>query len=237
MASRRDSASARLKEFIEAARNPLPPEQTLIGMAREFGMIPEAPQVRIDWNDPAQHARGAHEALRPDLDEFEEPIRKAFDAFGYDPLDPFHWRKLLLAFAYAHFLPPRKGGAPKKWDDVRWCKLLSDFGEVKASSRPNASDTEVCINIKKAFAQRYARENAGTLRRNLQYARDPSRNGILAYYRDLFAVQTREWAITEPRASSLLNPDGLGQIALKWALEYVEGAGNAGLRKSKPALD
>jgi hypothetical protein len=220
MASRRDSASERLKESIEAARNPLP---DLIALGREFGMIPEAPQVRIDWNDPAQRALGAHEALRL-LDELDEPIRKAFAAFGYNPDNPFHWHMLLWHFANAHFRPPRKGGAPKRWDDIRWCKLLSDFGEVKASSRPTASDAEVCINIKKRFAHRYGKETAGTLRRNLQYARDPSRNGILAQIRDRFAVQNREWAITKPGASSLLNPDVLSQIALIWAREYLESA-------------
>jgi hypothetical protein len=65
---------------------------------------------------------------------------------------------------------------------------------------------------------------AATLRKNLQYARDPSRNGRLAEIRDRFAVQTLEWALTEPRASSLLNPDVLGQTALKWAREYLESA-------------
>jgi len=224
MASRRDSASERLKKFIEAARNPLPPERSLIAAGREFGIIPEAPQVRIDWNDPAQRALGAHEALRLNPDELDEPIRKAFDAFGYDPLNPFHWRNLIWHFANAHFPARSKKGPPTKWDDSRWCQLLSDFGEVKASSRPNASDNEVCINVKKRFRQRYATVEAATLRKNLQYARDPSRNGILAHFRDEFAVQTREWAITDPRASSLLNPDVLGQTALKWAREYLESA-------------
>jgi hypothetical protein len=224
MASRRDSASERLKKSIEAARNPFPLERSLIALGREFGMIPEAPQVRIDWNDPAQRALGAHEALLLNLGELDEPIRKAFDAFGYDPLNPFHWRKLIWHFANAHFPPPPKKGPATKWDDVRWCRLLSDFGAVKASSRPNASDNEVCINVKKRFPQRYATVKAATLRKNLQYARDPSRNGRLARFRDRFAVQTREWAITEPRASSLLNPDVLGQTALKWAREYLESA-------------
>jgi hypothetical protein len=223
MASRRYSASERLKKSIEAAKNPLPVELSLIALGREFGMIPEAPQVRIDWNDPAQRALGAHEALLLNLGELDEPIRKAFDAFGYDPLNPFHWRKLILHFANAHFPPPPKKGPPTKWDDVRWRQLLSDFGEVKAS-RPNASDNEVCINVKKRFRQRYETVEAATLRKNLQYARDPSRNGILARFRDRFAVQIREWAITQPGASSLLNPDVLRQTALIWAREYLESA-------------
>jgi hypothetical protein len=219
MASRRDSASERLKESIESAKGPS--KLSLIELGREFGLA--APQRKIDWNDPAQRAACAHEALLLNLGELDEPLRKAFDAFGYDPLNPFDWRKLIWYFAFAHFPPARKRGAPTKWDDGRWCQLLSDFGEVKAS-RPKASDNEVCINIKKRFAQRYARETAGTLRRNLQYARDPSCNSILGQLRDRFVVQTREWATTEPRASSLLDPEALGQLALGWAREYLESA-------------
>jgi hypothetical protein len=176
MARRRDSASERLKKSIEAARNPLPQERSLIALGREFGMIPEAPQVRIDWNDPAQRAACAHEALLLNLGELDEPIRKAFDAFRYDPNNPFHWRMLIWHFAFAHFPPPRKKGAPTRWDDDRWCQLLSDFGEVKASSRPNASETKICNHIKKRFGKRYPTITATTLRKNLQYARDPSRN-------------------------------------------------------------
>jgi hypothetical protein len=222
MANRRDSASARLKKFIERARNPLASEQTVIGMAREFGMIPEASRARVDWNDPAQHARGAHEALRPDLDELEEPIRKAFDAFGYDLNNPFDWRMLLLAFAFAHF-PPSKKGAPKKWDDVRWCQLLSDFGKEK-TSRPNASENEVCINIKKRFARRYATVTAATLRKNLQYARDPSRNHTLAQIRAQFANRMRDWFIARTGGSSPPNPDALSQMALELARQFLESA-------------
>jgi hypothetical protein len=83
-------------------------------LGRKFGKIPEAPHVRIDWNDPAQRALGAHEALLLNLGELDEPIRKAFDAFGYDPLNPFHWRKLIWHFANAHFARPPKKGPPTK---------------------------------------------------------------------------------------------------------------------------
>jgi hypothetical protein len=224
MASRRDSASERLKKSIEAARNPLPSERSLIALGREFGMIPEAPQVRIDWNDPAQRAAGAHQALLLNLGEVDEPLRKAFDAFGYDPLNPFHWRTLIWCFANAHFPTPRKGGASKKWDDVRWCKLLSDFGEVKASSPPEASDSEVCINIKKKFANRYPTEDPGTLRRNLQYARDPSRNGGLAFLRDQFAMKIRNWAIAQLGGSTSPDAGTFNPMAVDLAREFLESA-------------
>jgi hypothetical protein len=213
MASRRDSASERLKKSIEHARTPLPPERTLIGLARESGMIPEAAQVKVDWNNRALRAECADEALRLNLGELDEPIRKAFDAFGYDPNNPFDWRKLIWYLAFAHFPRPRTKGAPKKWDDVRWCQLLSDFGEVKASSRPNASENEVCINIKKRFANRYRTETPGTLRRNLQYARDPSRNDLLASLRAQFAKEIRHWPIAQLGGST--SPDA-GALAIKY---------------------
>jgi hypothetical protein len=189
----------------------------------EFGMIPEAPQMRIDWNDPAQRALGAHEALLLNLGELDEPIRKAFDAFGYDPLNPFHWRKLISHFANAHFPPLLRKALQRNGTMLDGASYCLTSAEVKAS-RPNASDNEVCINVKKRFRQRYETVEAATLRRNLQYARDPSRNGILAHFRDRFAVQIREWAITQPGASSLLNPDVLRQTALIWAREYLESA-------------
>jgi hypothetical protein len=219
MASRRDSASERLKESIESAKGPS--KLSLIELGREFGLA--APQRKIDWNDPAQRAACAHEALLLNLGELDEPLRKAFDAFGYDPLNPFDWRKLIWYFAFAHFPPARKKGAPTKWDDGRWCQLLSDFGEVKAS-RPKASDNEVCINIKKRFAQRYARETAGTLRRNLQYARNPSRNGELASLRDLFAMEIRNWAIAQLGGSTSPDAGTFNAMAVDFAREYLESA-------------
>jgi hypothetical protein len=222
MASRRDSASERLKESIEAARNPLPPERSLIALGRKYGMIPEAPQ-EVDWNNRARRAVCADEALRLNLGELDEPIQKAFAVFGYDPNNPFDWRKLIWHFAFAHFPPPPKKGPPTKWDDVRWCQLLSDFGEVKAS-RPNASDNEVCFNIKKRFAQRYAREKADTLRRNLQYARNPSRNGMLASLRDRFAMEIRNWAIAQFGGSTSPEAGTFNPMALDLAREYLESA-------------
>jgi hypothetical protein len=111
MARRRDSASERLKEWIEHAKKPRVPEQSLIELGRR--LVPKGQQKTIDWNDRAQRAYCAHEALLLNLGELDEPLRKAFDAFGYDPINPFDWRMLLSHFAYAHFAPPRKRGAPK----------------------------------------------------------------------------------------------------------------------------
>src|SRR5262249_46514932 len=94
------------------------------------------------------------------------------------------------------------------------------FGEVKAS-RPDASDNELCINIKKSFPKRYPTENPGTLRRNLQYARDPSRNYKLAQIRDQFAIMIRDRATD---GSSSTDPGALSEMALTRAREYLESA-------------
>jgi hypothetical protein len=222
MARRRDSASERLKEWIEHAKKPRVPEQSLIELGRR--LVPKGQQKTIDWNDRAQRAYCAHEALLLNLGELDEPLRKAFDAFGYDPINPFDWRMLLSHFAYAHFAPPRKRGAPKKWNDDRWCELLSNFCEVKTTSRPTTSDSEVCKNIKKRFKTQYSKESPGTLRRNLQYARDPSRNHTLALVRDKFVIELRNWATAQLGASSSLNAEALKSMALDLAREYLESA-------------
>jgi hypothetical protein len=101
---------------------------------------------------------------------------------------------------------------------------LSDFGAVKASSRPKASDSEVCINIKKRFPQRYATVKAATLRKNLQYARDPSRNHTLARIRDRFAIRVRDWATAQLGGATSPDPGALGQMALTLAREFLESA-------------
>ena len=133
MASHRDSASEQLKRTMENWKKPLDERQSLIALDRKYGLLPE-PAI-IDWNDPARRAAGAVQALLLTSGDSDELLRKAFDAFGLDPANPFNWRALLWAFAHAHFAPPRKKGAPKQWDDGKWCRLLSNFGEVKASSR------------------------------------------------------------------------------------------------------
>jgi hypothetical protein len=222
MASRRDSASERLKKSIEAARNPLPPERSLVELGRKYGLVLQ--QTKVDWNDRALRALCAHEALLLNPGELDEPIRKAFAAFGYDPLNPFDWRKLIWYFAFAHFPPARKKGAPKKWNDDRWCQLLSDFDEVKTSSRPTASETEICNHIKTRFGKRYPTITATTLRKNLQYARNPSRNGILASLRDQFAMEIRNWAIAQLGGSTSSDASTFNPMAVDLAREYLESA-------------
>jgi hypothetical protein len=114
-------------------------------------------------------------------------------------------------------------------------ELLSKFHDARlgfrivlgqAHQHPDApaSEAEVCINIKKRFANRYPRETVGTLRRNLQYARDPSRNGTLASYRDRFAMEIRNWAIAQLGGSSSPDAGAFNPMAIDLAREYLESA-------------
>jgi hypothetical protein len=221
MASRK--ASERLKKSIERARNPSP-KLSLFELGRRHGLLPPgAPQKAVDWNDRALRALGAHEALLLNLGEPDEPIREAFDAFGYDPNNPFDWRKLMWHFAFAHFPPARKKGAPKRWNDRRWCQLLSDFGAVKAS-HPNAFETQICNNIKKRFRDRYSSVTAATLRKNLQYARNPNHNQKLAGIRDLIAIELRGLAIAQLGESGSPDAGAFNQTATDLAIEHLESA-------------
>jgi hypothetical protein len=80
-------------------------------------------QPRIDWNLPVQRAIAAHQALT--LVQSDRPLKKAFEAFGLDPRNPFEWPKLLGYFAAAHY--GSKGrGAPTKWTEERMCRFLTD---------------------------------------------------------------------------------------------------------------
>jgi hypothetical protein len=58
----------------------------------------------------------------------------------------------------------------------------------------------------------------------LQYAREPSRNGILASLRDRFAMEIRNWAIAQFGGSTSPDPGALGQMALTLAREFLESA-------------
>ncbi len=126
----------------------------------------------------------AHFALQIDDGErWSSPIRTAFDTFGLNPKNPFHWRNLLIYFVDAHFGDRGEPGRPRDWTDERLCQLLVDFATLNRV-HPDKRDTEICRLLKsdklKDFGGRYSEMEVGTIRRMLQDARNPERNGILA---------------------------------------------------------
>jgi hypothetical protein len=73
----------------------------------------------------------------------------------------------------------QKPGATRQWTDDRLSQLSTDFLVVKAR-HPNKSDAQVCALLRRRFDGRYAKMNAGTIRRKLHDARSPATNSRLA---------------------------------------------------------
>jgi hypothetical protein len=107
--------------------------------------------------------------------ELDEPTLVAFNAFGLDHRSVSDWHALVSHLARVLFPKRRPPGAPRRWTDERLCLLLAHVAACKRKD-PEASDTAICIRIKK----KWPKESPGTLRRVLQYARDPALNGVLA---------------------------------------------------------
>jgi hypothetical protein len=131
----------------------------LLGESRPYGIAP--------WGVIAPEF--------PELDEtaaWDRPILNAFKAFDLDPHNLSNWRQLLGHLAYVLFAEP---GAPRKWPDQRLCLLLADVAAYKRKN-PETSDTAICIWLHK---KKKWKNIPSRLRRVLQDARDPARNGKL----------------------------------------------------------
>ena len=104
----RDTASARLARLAKARRE-RPNYIEGLGIKR-----PEP-----DYTDERLRAYAANLVLKLDDRPDAAYIKRAFDGFGLDPLNPFHWRVLVGMFARAHFQVRKSGsrkGVPRKWD-------------------------------------------------------------------------------------------------------------------------
>jgi hypothetical protein len=110
MPRKQDLSAQRLRKHIEMETNPLAHALGLVNDAALQGAAYKAAQEfrETDWDDVAQRSLAAHYALS--LDDLDKPLKKAFKAFGLDPRNPFHWRKLLAYFSDAHFASQRRRG-------------------------------------------------------------------------------------------------------------------------------
>src|SRR6266849_9401211 len=99
------------------------------------------PSPKIDWSD--QKTRAAHASAALTLREVppDEPLRKAFKAFGLDPANPWNWRLLLdlLVGTHAEFAP--RAGRPPTRNSVALVQLLARHG--------NRPDAELAALVKK----------------------------------------------------------------------------------------
>ena len=105
----------------------------------------------------------------PDYTEFDEPLRRAFAAFGLDSKKPDDWKVLLCFLADIQFGGNRRGRKSNNY----WY-LWRDYSALK-KAHPDATDTWICGQLKKdkdgRFEGRYAELSAATIRRQLQIAR------------------------------------------------------------------
>jgi hypothetical protein len=198
---------------------------------RKRGALPELPYPEL-LGEPTRGVANWRSKILPSLEEradsflFNEPIaapiERAFDQFGLNRSNPFAWRLLIYVFSEVHFGSHRSAaGAPKKWTPRIWCDLLSDFNQMKERN-PKLSEAAICGHLKnnREFQKRHPKVSAETLRRNLQYARDPKRNIILNRRAQLFAEDAL-------RPSGDLSPEKQAHIfqeALHKALQDISTA-------------
>jgi hypothetical protein len=185
MPRKQDLSAQRLRKHIEMQTNPLAHALGLVNEAALQGAAYKAAQTfrETDWDDVAQRSLAAHYALS--LDDLDKPLKKAFEVFGLDPRNPFHWRKLLAYFSDAHFASQRRRGPQELWSDDRLCQLLRDFDRIKRQllvvPGSKIGDLELCERLKRhsTLNKTYAEFSAKTVLRNLQRARNPRENCLL----------------------------------------------------------
>jgi hypothetical protein len=122
MASKKDSASKRLRREIVRARNPNP-------LRAALRRPPE-----VDWTDRRLRQAAANIALTLGDIPGDSSLRKAFEQFGLDPRDPFDWRSLLDSLVDVHFdEPARVLGAPPKWNRDSWQLFQDRIADARES--------------------------------------------------------------------------------------------------------
>src|SRR5262245_52183103 len=114
MAKKRGSPQKRLARAIERTRKPNP----LLSLVRQ-----PQPAFSLDYNNKRIREIAANLALTLGEGPTDAPLKRAFDAFGLNSKDPFHWRHLLQELAAVLFYQPsrdaRARGAPPKWNNER----------------------------------------------------------------------------------------------------------------------
>jgi hypothetical protein len=220
---KKDAHSKRLQLWIQYLRGT---------GERKSGRLPEFPYPEFlgepirglmpDWRSGFLADLGERNDSFLLKEPIAEPILRAFDEFGLNRSNPFAWRLLVFVFAEVHFGTHRSAaGAPTKWTDRKWCNLLSDFNQMQVR-HPNASEAAICSHLTKdrELQQRYSKISPETIRRNLQYARNPERNRVLEINAELIAEEAL-------RMSSDVAPakhEQITQKAVKKALHEISTA-------------
>src|SRR5215475_10303452 len=80
------------------------------------------------------------DAFRPH--ELSTSEKRAFQTFGLNPQNPYHWARLSFILLDLHF-SGRKAGKPPKWSSKELCALLRAIAAVRLRKPPRAKDVDV----------------------------------------------------------------------------------------------
>lgn len=192
-------------------------------LAFEYGMPSAGAVIRrpiIDWRNLDFRAKVAEMSLRLSDQDTDNGLRRAFIEARLNPANPESWATLLRIFATAHFGKAKRAGTVV-WDRRKLSQLLADFATVKPS-HPNIKDEGICEIIKKEFPTAYARQTTRTLRRTLQYARNPNCNATLKFYLRIFENAVEEGAEGEAaKSETKKRRRNVQSAALKMALQAI----------------
>jgi hypothetical protein len=155
----RDTARKRLNRLAKQRRE---------GFKFVRGLYPE-----LDWKEPEYTDEQAVTLSGPDA----PLIRQAFEDFGLDPRNPYHWRELMGYFAQAHYGKPHQStGRWPKWNSGH-LYLLGMLSLRLKEAHPRWSQEQICKHIttdEKTTARfpEFKGTKVATLRRLLPKARE-----------------------------------------------------------------
>jgi hypothetical protein len=113
--ARKDSAKKRLEQSIERNKGTGPSAD-----------IFDLHNPKLDWLRKAR----ANRATTLGTTRGDVVLRRAFEAFGFDPQDPRNWGRLLLELASIFFDEEVRRGPPPKWTWELWEQFKKDDAEV-----------------------------------------------------------------------------------------------------------
>ncbi len=152
MARKRKTAKERLRKEIERVR--------VYRQLRDLVQWPDR-----DWTDQRVRGAYANAVLTLDAEPVRSPLRKTFQIFELDPIDPFNWRLLLTGLAAIFFAraPTRPRGARPKWDEPRRMLFKTDVARAlkrlndsaKKQGFPPPTHDDVAAYLKHKLPDRY----------------------------------------------------------------------------------
>jgi len=161
MAQKRKTPAQRLRQEIEHVR-----------ISRQVRNLIRKPD--LDWTDERVRADYASAVLTLDTEPDHSPLRKVFQKFDLDPVDPYNWRLLLKSMGAIFFdrPAPRPRGARPKWDEPRRMLLETDVARARKrlkelankSGAPSQTDDDVAAYLRFMWPDRYPMD-AATIRK------------------------------------------------------------------------